>query len=291
MRAGYPRGVEAHVRIGIFDSGIGGLTVLRALREAMPEPDLVYLGDTARIPYGTRTPITVVRYSLAVASFLHDTGVDALVVACNTASTHALPALQAAGRTLGIPVFGVIEPGVQAALGAHGHGAIAVLGTEGTIRGGAYQDALAHHAPTAPVHAVPCPLFVPLVEEGWLRGEVPEKVAEAYVGHLRGVVDVAILGCTHYPLLRDTLGRILPGTTLVDSATATATAVQAALGNPSGGGSTRYLVTDHVERFRTVGASFLGEPPTPVSWVDLPPARPPFVMDDAPGEGSDTPPA
>jgi len=147
MRAGYPRGVEAHVRIGIFDSGIGGLTVLRALREAMPEPDLVYLGDTARIPYGTRTPITVVRYSLAVASFLHDTGVDALVVACNTASTHALPALQAAGRTLGIPVFGVIEPGVQAALGAHGHGAIAVLGTEGTVETDRKQIAMHHGNP------------------------------------------------------------------------------------------------------------------------------------------------
>lgn len=288
MRAGYPRAMEAHVRIGIFDSGIGGLTVLKAVREVLPEPDLIYLGDTARIPYGTRAPITVVRYSLAVASFLVDTGVDALVVACNTASTHALPALEAAGRRVGIPVFGVIEPGVSTALAAHRHGAIAVLGTEGTIRGGAYQDALAHRAPTAPVHAVPCPLFVPLVEEGWLRGDVPERVAEAYVGHLRGAVDVAILGCTHYPLLRDTLSRVLPGTALVDSATATAHAVHKALGDVTGGSTTRFLVTDHVERFRTVGASFLGEPPTPVAWVDLPPARPPFVMDDAAPEPADT---
>lgn len=274
------------MRIGIFDSGIGGLTVLRALRDALPEPDLIYLGDTARIPYGTRAPVTVVRYSLAVASHLHSVGIDALVVACNTATTHALPALEAAGRAVGIPVFGVVQPGVDAALAAHRSGAIAVLGTEGTIRGGAYQDALAHRAPTTPVHAVPCPLFVPLVEEGWVRGDVPRQIAEAYVGHLAGAVDVAILGCTHYPLLRDTLAAVLPGTTLVDSATATAAAVRAALGPGGGSGTTTYLVTDHAERFRTVGAAFLGEPPAPVRWVDLPPARAPWRLE---GDAEPTP--
>ena len=267
------------MRIGIFDSGIGGLTVLSAMRQALPGHDLIYLGDQARIPYGTRSPITVVRYSLRVASYLHGLGIDALVVACNTASTHALPALRAAGDTLGIPVFGVIEPGVQAALAAHEQGAVAVLGTQGTVTGAAYQHSLAERSPHLAVHAVPCPLFVPLVEEGWLHGTVPVDVAEAYVGHLRGKVDVAILGCTHYPLLKDVLAQVLPGTTLVDSASATADAVLAALGPGEGTGSVTYLVTDNVERFQHVGATFLGEVPTPVDWVDLGPAEPPFVLD------------
>lgn len=270
------------MRIGIFDSGIGGLTVLRAVRQLLPEPDIIYLGDTARIPYGTRSPLTVVRYTMAVASHLHGLHVDALVVACNTASTHALPALQAAGQRVGLPVFGVIEPGVEAALERHRQGAIAVLGTEGTIRGSAYQDALSRRAPTVPVHALPCPLFVPLVEEGWTGGEVPLKIAETYIGHLRGVADVAILGCTHYPMLRDVVQQVLPGTTLVDSAQATAHAIHRALGDRGGGGTTRFLVTDHVERFQHVGASFLGEPPSPVTWVDLPPAQPPFLLDEDP---------
>lgn len=266
------------MRIGIFDSGIGGLTVHAAVRKALPGHDLLYLGDTARIPYGTRSPITVVKYSLRVASYLHEAGVEAIVVACNTASTHALDVLQAAGAEVGIPVFGVVEPGVEAALAAHATKAIAVLGTHGTITGGSYQRALAHRAPHVPVHAVACPLFVPLVEEGWLHGEVPERVAETYVGHLRGKVDVAILGCTHYPLLKDVLSAVLPGTTLVDSASATATAVQEALGSGDGSGSVTYQVTDHVERFQQVGAIFLGEVPTPVDWVDLGPALAPWTL-------------
>lgn len=268
------------MRIGIFDSGIGGLTVLRAARAALPGHDLVYLGDTARIPYGTRSPLTVIRYSLRVASYLvHEQGVEALVVACNTASTHALDALKAAGDALGIGVHGVVAPGVEAALAAHDHGAIAVLGTAGTVSGGAYQRALATRAPKVPVHAVPCPLFVPLVEEGWLHGDVPRQIAETYVGHLRGGVDVAILGCTHYPLLKDVLGDVLPGTRLVDSADATAAVLRDTFGPGEGRGSTTYLVTDHVERFQAVGAHFLAEVPTPVRWVDLPAAKAPFLED------------
>ncbi|MCB9672805.1 MAG: glutamate racemase [Alphaproteobacteria bacterium] len=266
------------VRIGIFDSGIGGLTVLAAARQAMPGHEIVYLGDTARIPYGTRSPLTVVRYSLAVASHLvqHER-VEALVVACNTASTHALPALQAACQTLDIPVFGVVEPGVEAALEAHTGGAVAVLGTAGTVGGGAYQRALAARAPTLEVHAVPCPLFVPLVEEGWLHGDVPRQVAEAYVGFLRDRATTVILGCTHYPLLTDVLGEVLPGARLVDSAHATARAVSAVLGAGEGSGGVEFLVTDHVERFQHVGAHFLGTVPSPVRWVDLGPAVPPFT--------------
>lgn len=276
------------MRIGIFDSGIGGLTVLAAMRAALPGHDLLYLGDTARIPYGTRSPLTVVRYSLRVASYLYQQRIDALVIACNTATTHALPALQAAGEALGLPVFGVVEPGVDAALASHKRGGIGVLGTPGTVHGGAYQDALRRRAPHLVVHAVPCPLFVPLVEEGWLRGEVPRLVAQTYVSHLRGKVDTVVLGCTHYPLLKEVISEVLPGVNLVDSAQATAAAVAARIGPGVGRGAVEYMVTDNVERFQQVGALFLGEAPAPVAWVDLPPALAPF--DPPGGEEGVTPP-
>ncbi len=266
------------MQIGVFDSGIGGLTVFRALDAVLPEHDLVYLGDTARVPYGTRSPETVIRYALRVASHLHTEGVELLVIACNTATAHALPALRAAGEAKGIPVFGVIEPGVQAALRVHRQGAVAVLGTEGTVRGGAYQRALTAARPTVPVTAVACPLFVPLAEEGWTLGPVPRQVAERYLADLRGRVDTAILGCTHYPLLRDVIAETLPGVTLVDSASTVAEAVRAHLGPPGRGtGGRRYLVTDHVERFQRAGAPFLGRVPSPVTWVDLPDPSGPFA--------------
>ncbi len=266
------------MRIGVFDSGIGGLTVLHAIREAVPGHDLVYLGDTARIPYGTRSPLTVVRYSLCVASYLYQQKIDALVIACNTATTYALPALRAAGEQLGLPVFGVVEPGVDAALAVHRSQGIGVMATPGAISGQAYQSALKRRAPDAVVHALPCPLLVPLVEEGWLDGDVPRLVAERYVGHLRGKVDTVILGCTHYPLLRKVIAEVLPGVHLVDSARATAEVVRRELGDVPGTGTRQYLVTDNVERFQAVGALFLGEVPEPVSWVDLPPAIAPFVL-------------
>ena len=270
------------MRIGIFDSGIGGLTVLAALRRAAPDHEMLYLGDTARIPYGTRSASTVVRYSLTVASYLHREGVDALVIACNTASTHALPALRHAGAKVGLPVFGVVEPGVEAALDGHPGGAIAILGTQGTVAGGAYQASLARRAPHLRVEAVACPLFVPLVEEGWLDGEVPRLVAENYLSHLKGRVGTAILGCTHYPLLAPIIQSVLPGVRLVDSATATATAVARATGpGTSGGGGISYRVTDNVARFHQVGSRFLGHPPHPVDWVDLGPAVSPFAPEVA----------
>ena len=267
--------------IGVFDSGVGGLTVLAALRSALPGHDLLYLGDTARVPYGTRSPVTVIRYSLRVASFLHDQGIHTLVIACNTATTHALPALQKAGEQVGLRVFGVVDPGVNAALAAHTSGSIAILGTEGTIQGGAYQEKLRNRSPGTPVEAAACPLFVPLVEEGWTDGPVPSQIAEHYLGHFRGRVQTAILGCTHYPLLKGVLQDILPGVTLVDSADATAAAVKAELPNDSvGHGQTQYWVTDHVERFHRVGARFLGQAPDGVQWVDLPPASQPFRLED-----------
>ncbi|MFT7519342.1 MAG: glutamate racemase [Kiritimatiellia bacterium] len=269
------------MRIGVFDSGIGGLTVLSELEKALPNHDLLYLGDTARVPYGTRSPQTVRRYASRVASYLYQEGVDLLVIACNTATAHALDDLQRAASTVGVPVFGVIEPGVKTALAAHSTGAIAVLGTEGTIRGGAYQRALHDALPDLEVHSIACPLFVPLAEEGWIDGEVPQLVAERYLGHLRGKVDTVILGCTHYPLFKPVISRVLPGATLVDSAQATAESVRlllaASRSAPSNPGKREFLVTDHVERFCRVGEIFLQRPPEPVTWVDLPPASVPFL--------------
>lgn len=269
----------ASVRIGIFDSGIGGLTVHRELARALPGHELVYLGDTARVPYGTRSARTVERYSFAVASHLAECGAEALVIACNTATTHALDALQQAGRRAGITVFGVIEPGVNAALAAHHQGAIAVLGTEGTIRGEAYQNALRRHIPHAEIFAVPCPLLVPLAEEGWVTGDIPRSIAEVYLGHLRGKIDTAILGCTHYPLLKGVIADVLPGVTLVDSAASTAQVVLDALGPGDGAGTQRFVVTDHIDRFQKVGTQFLGSRPDPVEWVDVGPPRGVFSLD------------
>ncbi|TVQ92824.1 MAG: glutamate racemase [Deltaproteobacteria bacterium] len=266
------------MRIGVFDSGIGGLTVFAALDRAVPEHDLIYLGDTARVPYGTRSPRTVRRYALRVASYLHAQGADALVIACNTATAHALPTLRQAASLLNIPVRGVIEPGVQAALTAHRQGAIGIFATEGTIAGGTYQDALRRERPDLQIFPVACPLLVPLAEEGWTHGAVPRQVVEHYVGHLRETLDTAILGCTHYPLLRDTIAEVLPDVTLVDSAQATAEAIRRDLGPlVAGRGSRTYIVTDHVARFQTVGERFLGHRPEPVIAVDLPPAVSPFL--------------
>ena len=271
--------LATNVRIGIFDSGIGGLTVHRAIARALPGHDLIYLGDTARVPYGTRSPETVQRYSFAVASYLVAQGAEAIVIACNTATTHALESLQVAAAPLGIPVIGVVQPGAKAAAAAHRSGAIAVLGTEGTIRGQAYQAALAQLVPGVEIVGTPCPLFVPLAEEGWLSGSVPEGVAEAYLGDLRGRVDTVILGCTHYPLLGLVIASVLPETTLVDSAESTARELLDMLGPGSGSGSQRFVVTDHVERFTRVGATFLGRTPQPVEWVDVGPPTGAFAFE------------
>src|SRR5438105_3565570 len=185
--------------IGLFDSGVGGLTVLRAVARRLPREHTVYLGDTARVPYGTRSREVVTRYALLNARHLARQGIKALVVACNTVSAHSLPALV---ETLPVPVIGVIEPGAQAAAARTRGGSIAVLGTPSTVASGAYQTALRRLAPLSPVVARACPLFVPLAEEGWTDGEVPRLVAERYLGDLRRAgADTVLLGCTHYPLL------------------------------------------------------------------------------------------
>ena len=258
-------------RIGVFDSGVGGLTVLRALQRRLPSVSTVYLGDTARVPYGTKSPEVVIRYARNNARFLLGQRVDLLVVACNTASAHALGALRA---ELDVPVIGVVEPGARAAAACTTGGRIGVIGTAGTVASGAYQRALAAAVPTAQVVARACPLLVPLAEEGWTEGEVPELVVERYLGDLRGAIDTLVLGCTHYPLLRGAIARVLgPEVALGASAEAAAAAVEDALRTlPAGGDgaiSHRYFLTDVPARFPEIAARFLGQVPAPLEQVDV----------------------
>lgn len=269
--------------IGVFDSGVGGLTVLHALANRLPAENLLYLGDTARVPYGTRSPETIVRYATRVASHLWQRGIKALVIACNTATTHALPALETAGAQVGIPVIGVLRPGVAEAAARTLSGRVGVIGTEGTIRSGRYQAELRERGLDA--IGLACPLFVALAEEGWVDCEVAALVAERYLGQLRGGPDTLILGCTHYPLLRGVISAALPGVNIVDSAEATASMTEALLASRgllrSGvlTGQAHYLVTDNLPRFIEVGTRFLGKSPQPAEVVDLAEPVGPFRTD------------
>jgi glutamate racemase len=262
--------------IGVFDSGVGGLTVLKALMRQLPFESTVYLGDTARVPYGTRSPDVVTRYSLANASFLLDQEIKLLVVACNTASATSLEALRA---KLPIPVLGVIEPGAQAAARAT-RGRVGVIGTPGTIASNAYQAALARHSQASALLARACPLFVPLAEEGWTDGEVVDAVARKYLADFKSFeVDTLVLGCTHYPLLKQAIGRAVgERVQLVDSADATAEAVEKllqerGLAAPAGAAAShRFFVTDLPERFAEVGARFLERPIERPVLVDIRPS-------------------
>jgi glutamate racemase len=259
--------------LGVFDSGIGGLTVARALFERLPRETVIYFGDTARVPYGPKSPDTVRRYSAEILAYLLQRGVKAVVVACNTSTAHALGYLQEHSP---VPVVGVIEPGARAAARATKTGSIGVIGTAGTIASGAYERAIKALRPDARVHAQPCPLFVPLVEEGWFDHPAAELIAREYLEPLRKAgVDVLVLGCTHYPLLKPLLSRVMgPGVTLVDSAEETAQAVAAELdarGLAAAGGSHEHLfvVSDDEPHFRKVGARFLGEKIKKVEVVPL----------------------
>ena len=266
--------MDRELPIGVFDSGVGGLTVLEAISRQLPQEHLLYLGDTARVPYGTRSPETVVRYAERVSGHLYRRGIKALVVACNTATTWAIERLRAAGTARGIPVLGVIEPGIQAALRETTTEHIGIIGTEGTIQGGVYRDRLRSLRPDVQISQQACPLFVALAEEGWTEGEVPTKVAERYLAHLSGGPDTLILGCTHYPLLKSVIRQILPGVALVDSADSTAEALAKRLQKmkllrTGSVGTHKYLVTDNVDRFRRTGAHFLKRTPDPVELSDL----------------------
>jgi glutamate racemase len=269
--------------LGVFDSGLGGLTVVRALRQALPAESIVYLGDTARVPYGTRSAETVVRYARSCARVLIERRVKALVVACNTVSAVALDLLRA---ELDLPVIGVVEPGARAAVGAaeagSGGAKIGVLGTLGTIASGAYPRAVGQLTTRVEVVAQAAPLLVPLVEEGWLEGPVPELAVRRYLEPLVSAGStVVVLGCTHYPLLEPTIRKVLREIAgrevpVVDSARATAQSVIALIGEgriPAGEpgeiGALSILVTDLPSSFAAMAERFLGAEVLAVTQIDL----------------------
>ena len=250
--------------VGIFDSGIGGLTVARAIYERLPHESTIYFGDTARVPYGPKSPDTVKRYSLEILHWLLEQKVKAVVVACNTSTAHALRALQEATE---IPVLGVIKPGARAAIESGGNGPIGVIGTAGTIASDAYNRAIQALAPGLPVIQRACPLLVPLVEEGWFDHPATELVAVEYLRELReACVRSLVLGCTHYPLLKPLLQRVMgPEVRLIDSGQATAAALETILVDKGLEAARdrkpdhRFVVSDDEARFRRVGSRFIGE--------------------------------
>jgi glutamate racemase len=270
----------AELPIGVFDSGVGGLTVLRALRERLPFESFVYLGDTARLPYGTKSASTVLRYSEQAARALVSHRIKLLVVACNTASAVAIEHLSELLAPL--PVVGVVEPGAEAACKASRRGRIVVIATEGTIAGGAYDRAIARLRPDAHVTGRACPLFVALAEEGWTDGAIPEAIARAYVSDVfvETGADCLVLGCTHFPALAAPLARVVgPAVALVDSAVTTAERVAVLLaehgiardGSRGAAAAVRLLATDGRDRFARVGGRFLGVDldPAAIDLVDL----------------------
>jgi glutamate racemase len=249
--------------IGIFDSGVGGLTVLAAMQDHLPLESTIYLGDTARVPYGTRSADAVIRYARNnTMTLLKRTDVKMLVVACNTASAVALDALQA---SLPIPVVGVIEPGAKAALSASRGGSILILGTAGTIRSQAYENCMQALGHTGKIVSRPCPLLVPLVEEGWTHGDIPKQIIERYFEDIPDDLDTVVLGCTHYPLLREVIQGALPAhVVVVDGGVATAEEVNRHLRETDAFSSLPHathsiLVTDAPEQMSTLSSRFLGK--------------------------------
>jgi glutamate racemase len=257
--------------IGVFDSGLGGLTSVREVFRTLPNESVVYFGDTARVPYGNKSKDTVSRFALEIAHFLVRQNIKCLVVACNTASSYALGAL---ARSTEIPVVGVIDPAVEAAVRASPHGRIGVIGTLGTVGSGAYPEAIQRAAPGAHVISRACPLFVPLIEEGWTDHRVTRQVAEEYLAELRGAgLESLILGCTHYPLvaplLRDLLG---PAVVLVDSGAEAVRRVASLLGErgqlAAGPAEHHFYISDEPRNFTRVAQAFLGRELPSVTVVD-----------------------
>ena len=282
----HPSSLLSTLPIGIFDSGVGGLTVYRALHERLPDEHFVYLGDTARVPYGTKSLSTVERYAIENAKFLEAHGIKLLVVACNTASALALPAIRDA---MSVPVVGVIEPGARAAVEVAKEKKIGVIATEATVQSGAYAKAISHINRSIDVIERACPLFVPLAEEGWAESDVARAVAEQYLKDLRGNdVGALVLGCTHYPILRNLIGEVIGAEIpLIDSGEAAAHEVQVLLqsSTPVAAEKTvdiapgrerqlcddldHFYVTDAAERFAKVAERFLGTAPSVLEAVEL----------------------
>lgn len=260
--------------IGIFDSGVGGLTVLREIIKVLPQEDTVYLGDTARVPYGTKSPETVVRFARQITSFLVSRDIKLLVVACNTASAVSLEALQA---EFPIPIVGVIEPGAAQAAAVTKSGKVGVIGTAGTIRSSAYTKAIKRINPDIEVITAECPMFVPLAEEGWIDNDVARLTAEIYLKNLqRSGIDTLVLGCTHYPLLKGIIREVMgEAVRLVDSAEETARVVREILAERDETrpdmerGNHHFFVTDVPAGFIRVGNRFLGGALGDVYQVDL----------------------
>ena len=266
--------LEPVASIGIFDSGVGGLTVCARVADRLPYESLIYLGDTARVPYGTKSGDTVIRYAQSCARLLISRHVKMLVVACNTASAHALDILR---EELDVPVIGVVTPGAESAVKKTRNGRIGVIGTASTIGSGAYETAIRSFSPEAEIFSKACPLFVPLAEEGWTEGAVPRDVAEIYLRELLDHdIDTLVLGCTHYPLLKKVIAEVAgDSVNLVDSAEATSLCVAdtlRALGTmsePCAEPKRFFLVTDAPDSFARVGKRFLGHDTNHVEWVDV----------------------
>ena len=261
--------------IGVFDSGVGGLTVLRELMLQVPHADYLYFGDTARLPYGSKSAETVAKYAISAAQYLQSQGAEHLVIACNTATALALDAIT---RAIKISVLGVIEPGTENAAANSKSGRVVVIATEGTCNSHAYQHALTKRGVTA--HEKACPLFVPLVEEGWTDHTVTEQVAHLYLDDLFNgefaTADALVLGCTHYPLLKPLLRRVVPqSVAIIDSAEATARCMAEMLGLQTSGAASqpnvRFFATDSEEKFRQAGEKFLGHRIENVLHVNLEP--------------------
>jgi glutamate racemase len=258
---------DKRLPIGVFDSGVGGLTVLRALREALPREDLMYLGDTARLPYGTKSPASISRYAGQATAKLQQRGIKLLVVACNTASAVALHALRQQMQP--VPVIGVVEPGATAAVSARPGGRHLVLATEATVRYGAYRQAVLGRDDRAEVRELACELMVSLAEEGWTEGSIAESIIRRYLEPLQEMAfepDSIILGCTHFPLLRPAIRQVVAaGTVIVDSASTTAAVAAAMLeehrlvNDQEGPGRLQLMATDGASRFARVGGRFIGE--------------------------------
>ena len=248
--------------IGVFDSGIGGLTVLKEIVEQLPGEDIIYFGDTARIPYGTRSKETVIKYVIQSFEFLMTKDIKAIVVGCNTASSLALESVK---DKFNIPIIGVVNPGAKAAISVTKNNIIGVIGTEGTINSDSYQRTIRKNLPTAEVIGIPCPLFVPIVEEGWENSDVADVAAEKYLLELREHnIDTLVLGCTHYPALRYTIGKVMgQGVKLVNPAYETAKLTknllkeEGLLNEKIEGGNHNYYVSDDPDKFKRIGENII----------------------------------
>ncbi|RKZ35268.1 glutamate racemase [bacterium] len=259
--------------LGIFDSGVGGLTVVKEISRHLPQEDIIYLGDTGRYPYGPRSAEIVRKFSLQNARFLMGFGIKVLIVACNTASSVALDELT---EWITVPIMDVIKPGARAAVEVTRNGKIGVIGTVGTISSGAYQDIIMRLKPDSKVFTKSCPLFVPLAEEGWLDGEIPEKISRYYLNELQQKsIDTLVLGCTHYPLLKNVIQKVMDeNVQIIDSATALVEELKnflvgENLYSDSNQGQTKYFVTDAPQRFADIGTRFLDRKLSQINLIQI----------------------